>query len=328
MASLGAADRVRGSAAGGVLGDDGNRPAGPHRALLGLPANMLRHILLDATVHDNILLHVAVCSMVCPEWRRLVMDAASYGLSCPDGMLREITGMLGKTELTYNGHFADVMFDDDAAAVLGAALRARPSPLPYTRVSLTDTKIEVAGLTSLLAGAVGPPPPERTDMLRSIIVDHNPQFGDAGVCALAGGLPPTLETLDVRVTRCGDEGLAAVAAAIPATRLQTLRFANNVVGPAGWAALCAALPLLPALRYIDGDGNVLGDGGAVALAASLARATPGLRELDVRDNHVWGSLPRDPERVTAEEQASPLFTAGAKALLAATKKFPTISLRF
>ena len=38
-------------------------------------------------------------------------------LPCPDGMLREITGMLGKTELTYNGHFADVMFDDDAAAV-------------------------------------------------------------------------------------------------------------------------------------------------------------------------------------------------------------------
>ena len=28
-------------------------------------------------------------------------------------------------------------------------------------------------------------------MLRTIIVDHNPLFGDAGIAALAGGLPRT-----------------------------------------------------------------------------------------------------------------------------------------
>ena len=74
--------------------------------------------------------------------------------------------MIGKTELYYNGHFDETSpFGDAAAAVLGAALRARPSPLSYTRLALNDTKIESAGLTALLAGVAPPPTEQRQSAL-------------------------------------------------------------------------------------------------------------------------------------------------------------------
>ena len=92
------------------------------------------------------------------------------------------------------------------------------------------------------------------------------------MAALAKALPPTLEELYLSGTDCGDDGLVALAAALPAlTRLVTLWCSDNPAATArGWVALAAALPSLPALQelWIHGSPG-MGPEGAAALAAAV-----------------------------------------------------------
>ena len=75
-------------------------------------------------------------------------------------------------------------------------------------------------------------------------------------------LPPTLERLSIGNVGCGDAGMAALAAALPATRLyELLIWENKNVTAVGWAALAAAL----SRRAPAGDSNRAqqpGGGGA------------------------------------------------------------------
>ena len=100
----------------------------------------------------------------------------------------------------------------------------------------------------------------------------NPSLGDAGVVALAKALPPSLKHLDIDSTGCGNEGLVALVAALPAlVHLRRLDCSTNPATTArGWLALAGALPSLPALEVLSAsDCTGMGSEGAAALAAAL-----------------------------------------------------------
>ena len=71
---------------------------------------------------------------------------------------------------------------------------------------------------------------------------------------LAEFLPPTLCSIDISHTDCGDRGFATIVATLPALpRLREFRCSNNsAIGIKGWLALKEALPRLNALRRIVG----------------------------------------------------------------------------
>ena len=105
---------------------------------------------------------------------------------------------------------------------------------------------------------------------------------DDGIVALAEALPPTLEDLDLKGMGCGDRGMAALAAALPAlTRLRNLEVNDNHrVRDVGWTALADALPKLPALRSLDVT-CCMTNAGALAIAAVLPRCSPTLVRLEL-----------------------------------------------
>ena len=72
---------------------------------------------------------------------------------------------------------------------------------------------------------------------QDLVINGNP-LGCAGVAALAAVLPPSLHELYLMEVDCGDDGFAALAAALPAlTALRELGCGENPAGPRGWAAL-------------------------------------------------------------------------------------------
>lgn len=78
----------------------------------------------------------------------------------------------------------------------------------------------------------------------------------------------------------GDEGAAALAAALGGCALRVLRLHDNGVAGAGAAALAGALPT-SALELLALGDNPVGAAGAAALARA-ARTAPSLRLLDLR----------------------------------------------
>eukprot|EP01045_Picozoa_sp_COSAG04_P003683 COSAG04_NODE_152_length_22459_cov_12.374597_7_plen_314_part_00 len=168
---------------------------------------------------------------------------------------------------------------DVGAAALGAALQAMPT-IHFTVLDLEDNALTAAGVASLAPalrrpwGAAG---------LRSLDVRGNRDLGDAGVVALAKALlPPALVTLVISETGCGDDGLVALAAAFPTlTNFQRLRCRENPDGGArGWVALAAALPGLPAgaVEFTADGCTGMGSEGAAALVAAIPQC-PRLRWL-------------------------------------------------
>ena len=87
-------------------------------------------------------------------------------------------------------------------------------------------------------------------------MSNNPRLGDEGMAALAAVLPASLEELHIGSTGCGDDAFVALAAALPAlTRLRVLRCEYNPAARSrGWVALAGALPALPSLEHLDADG--------------------------------------------------------------------------
>ena len=125
------------------------------------------------------------------------------------------------------------------------------------------------------------------------------EVGDAGLVALARGLPACLSLLHLNLNgiRAGDEGVAALAAALTPRPLSSLSFAARSLLPPQWAkrewedatfnfrfsnydasttAQTVAVPC-PQLRWLYLVLDDLGDAGAIALARALGcRATPKL----------------------------------------------------
>jgi hypothetical protein len=94
---------------------------------------------------------------------------------------------------------------------------------------------------------------DRKDMC-CLDMSSNPGLGDEGLAVLAEFLPPTLCSIDISHTDCGDRGFATIVATLPALpRLREFRCSNNsAIGIEGWLALKEALPRLNALRRIVG----------------------------------------------------------------------------
>ena len=90
--------------------------------------------------------------------------------------------------------------------------------------------------------------------------------------ATARALKNGVETLRIDDTVCGDDGLVALAAALPAlTGLWFLGCSDNpAAGARGWVALAGALPSLPALDELSGSRSTgMGSQGGLALAAAV-----------------------------------------------------------
>ena len=101
-----------------------------------------------------------------------------------------------------------------------------------------------------------------------------PAAGPEGVRRLAAGLGagalPAVTDLAIIDTHVGDAGASALAAALgkgALPRLKDLALRSAAIGDAGLVALAPALRRLPALGYLDLDGNPLGDEGLTALVA-------------------------------------------------------------
>eukprot|EP01045_Picozoa_sp_COSAG04_P007501 COSAG04_NODE_394_length_15124_cov_10.557005_7_plen_311_part_00 len=264
-----------------------------------LPEPALRAILLGPS--DNLLRFVAACARVCAEWRRVVGGSAAYGLGLPrarradeDGgvdyegddnerarVLKAITEAL---EREGDALYLDTQLGDAGAAALGVALQAMPQ-LRFTELDLSDNELTAAGVTSLVPALRRP---WGDGGLQELIVHDNP-LGDAGVVALTKALPHTLKTLWLSATDCDNDGLVALAAALPAlTRLRELYCCRNPAATArGWVALAGALPsLLPALQILFLHTNEgMGSEGGAALAAAVP-SCPRLRELHAFDSQL------------------------------------------
>eukprot|EP01045_Picozoa_sp_COSAG04_P007510 COSAG04_NODE_394_length_15124_cov_10.557005_16_plen_382_part_00 len=259
-----------------------------------LPEPALRRILLGPS--DNPLRFVATCARVCAEWWRVVMGSAAYGLGLPrvrrEGftylkgdeddrarVLKGITKALEADETEGECLLVGSLHVGDAgAAVLAAALQATPR-IRFTDLDLSSNELTAAGVASLAPALRRP---WREGGLKLGLVD-NP-LGDAGVAALAKALPPTLESLDIDTTGCGDDGLVSLAAALPALgRLTKLDCGYNAATARGWVALAGALPSLPALESLVLEGCTgMGAEGVAALAAAVPNC-PQLRILELTE---------------------------------------------
>jgi hypothetical protein len=160
------------------------------------------------------------------------------------------------------------------ALALSLAATRVPAPAPLTEMVLTNCALTAAAAAPLAAamrcGRV-------SGSLRVLKLDDNLALGDTGLEVLAKApLPPSLEELFFMNTGCGDKGMAAVAAALPATRLTKLICGMNThIGREGWAALAAALPNLSRLTklWVSHCDGTPGMNGVASLGVALPRAT-------------------------------------------------------
>ena len=268
-----------------------------------LPESTLRHILLTATPSEDLLCHVARCSLVCREWSRIARASAAYGSQLAAGPLKnpskhradvlsEIRGSLleaaGPEGTGVLRFYERLVWGDEGGRVLGACLNALPGPLRLTSINLSEprccglTAAGMAPITVALHRCFSPG-------LKALNISGNLQgwrasaspisqavssnpLGDAGLTALSNALPETLELLKIGDTCCGDAGMSAIARALPQlTQLQHMCCSDNPdIGKAGWAALAVVLPSLPRLKSLSASGNGgLDDVAAEALAVAL-----------------------------------------------------------
>ena len=302
-----------------------------------MPTTVLTSILLTGT-HDNLLRHVSRCAQVCPEWRRLAMGSAAYGLAIVARaggqltaaeerarVLGEISGALDKAERELDLHSTKI--GDAGALALEPVVRAlgKKKKLAIKELTLSDCGLSAEGtapIARLLRNGLSR---KRKKGLRDLWIHHN-QLGDDGVTALAGALPPSLSRL--YVGKCGmeDEGMIALVRKLPSTRIRHLDCSvSPAVGPQGWEALGAALPQLPLLVNLElNDNTSLGNAGARALARGLPEAAK-LREVYLPDCAIGTEgaaalaavLPRCKALALLSLRGNPISAAGQTALRAA-----------
>lgn len=119
-----------------------------------------------------------------------------------------------------------------------------------------------------------------------------------GARALAAALQATghgLTSLDLDCNDLLDAGLAELAAALPRSRLRTLRLGGNRIGALGARSLAAALPS-SSLEVLDLSRNQLGPAGATAIAAALTAPGCGAAGAGPSARSV-GAQPHEPRQV-------------------------------
>ena len=144
----------------------------------------------------------------------------------------------------------------------------------FNELHLQSNGMTLEGVTSLAQ------PLQRWIEMRVLDLGRNPLW--VGVVVLAKVLPSTLRCLHLPITRCGDVGFAALAAAFPRLpHLHELNVAGNGAGDEGFVALAGALPTLKSLMELNVSYNPGGTRGWKALAGALP-SMPELRDLDAR----------------------------------------------
>ena len=168
---------------------------------------------------------------------------------------------------------------DMGACALAAALQAMPAPLPFTQVHLHNSKLSAAGLCPIMQALSC-----RCPELKVISVRNNP-LGDAGILAVAEHFPPSVRILFAGVSECGDEGMTALAAALPGTQIRDLYcVAVPNVGKVGWAALGQAMHKCSELRWLKLHDNSGMDVGALTSGCThTALSMPSLELLELSD---------------------------------------------
>ena len=131
-----------------------------------LDVETLRHILLTSTPCEDLLLHVARCSLVCREWSRVARSSPCFGALLTAGPLRrpakhraDVLSEIRSSLLEAAGpegtglirFYERLVWGDEGGAVLGAALNALPGPLRLTSINLSEPRC--CGLT---AGGMAP----------------------------------------------------------------------------------------------------------------------------------------------------------------------------
>jgi len=255
-----------------------NERAGHCCHINSVPPNVLHHILLTATTHgdgavDNLLHFVATCARVCAEWRRVVGGSVAYGRALGAErarVLKVIARELDGQKLNFN----HAGIGGVGGVVLGAALAAMPSPLPYEAINLRHNGLAAAALAPIAAAIGG----GRVPHLKVMCVDGN-QLGDEGAKALARALADcaTLAHLTFDSNGVGAAGFEAVAAQVP--RWPRLRVLNAMMNPgpldALGRALAAALPMMPdAISFFFGESGLSEE---VAVELRAAKAATGSR---------------------------------------------------
>ena len=138
-------------------------------------------------------------------------------------------------------------------------------------INLLDSSLD-PGSIDAIAGALSKWP-----KIRILVLDSNPQVGDAGAEALCRAAFPCMEELHLENCGLGSAGAQAISiAAAQWPVLRVLDCMDNALGPEGVAALLSAP--LPALEELDLESNEIGEKGAAAIAAASHRM-PQLRVL-------------------------------------------------
>ena len=183
---------------------------------------------------------------------------------------------------------------DEGARSLGPALAKVPKSRSFTAIFLGGNRLSAVGASSVAVGL-------RHGCWRfitSLGIDNNPLMGDAGMKGLAKALPATLECLYLSHINLGNDGMAALAAALPRTRIRILDFSVNQVADEGWENFASSIPNLPTLRRVFAQKNLLSSRAAVDMLASAIREikgrqlsnagvvspTGGIEKLQLQDN--------------------------------------------
>ena len=245
--------------------------AGPH--LLDLPSGILAHVLLTATSHVDPLAHVAICSQVHPELRRVTMGSPLYA----------------------SQHLHDLRYRAQLLWKLRFATSERRCGRYSTLTALADVEYAYRDSGDIWdSDWVDTPPPGTGDPLERVL--ESVHLGDGGAQAF-GTLLQTLPKgahagfAELALSDCGvtGAGFSSIAKGLvhlrEASSITFLVLSNNALGDAACSTLASGLP--PHLRYLWLINVGCGDQGLVALLAQLVLCTA-IRTIDVGDNPAIG----------------------------------------
>lgn len=113
-----------------------------------IPTNALRHILLDATNHKNLLQFLSVCARVAPEWWRIVRTSDGYGFRylqtrCAErrSELQSLVGMLKAAS-------PRLIRSNDMVSISAALKRVQKAPRRHERfLSIAHKSSQRRGLS-------------------------------------------------------------------------------------------------------------------------------------------------------------------------------------
>jgi len=225
-----------------------------------------------------------------PGLHELVLDCASVPLEGVAALLRDVAASPWLGSLELSGPTIDL----DNAAALAASLRAgggltslalrQTYLVPHVvaviaRAAADSDTLQRLELTSCCLGhagaaALGGVLATARSLTHLRVADDG--FGDAGVASLARGLSRNASLTELVLSRTGfdTEGASALGEALASnSTLQKLDLGRYELWPAAVRALCKSLECWRGLRELRLRGAMMDEESALALGASLRRAT-------------------------------------------------------